>query len=151
MKIHDPSQVASDLQIVTQRVVPYPAARIFEAFRDPTQLARWWGPSGFTNTFYEFDFREGGMWRFTMHSPDGTDYANECRFLRIVSPNQVVLDHTCAPYFQAHLSFEDTENGCLIDWHMIFNDAQTCAAVAKIAGKANEQNLDRLLAVIQQS
>lgn len=32
------------------------------------------GPNGFTNTFYEFDLRPGGKWRFTMHGADGKNY-----------------------------------------------------------------------------
>ena len=142
---HDLSQIPSERCIRTQRTIPFAAEQVFEAFREPTVLAKWWGPTGFTNTFDEFDFRDGGMWRFTMHSPDGKDYANESRFVKIVEPTTVVMDHLCQPHFQAQFAFEDTSDGCRIDWHMVFEDAQTRDNVAKFAGDANEQNLDRLV------
>src|SRR6185369_10233222 len=63
--------------------------KVFKAFADPTHLARWWGPSGFRNTFEEFDFRPGGTWRFTMHGPDGTDHPNRSVFLDIQEPARI--------------------------------------------------------------
>jgi hypothetical protein len=32
------------------------------------------GPKGFRNTFYEFDLRPGGVWRFTMQAPNGNEF-----------------------------------------------------------------------------
>ena len=55
-------------EIVTTRVVDAPRDRVFGAWANPDQLARWWGPEGFTNTFYEFDLRPGGAWRFVMRA-----------------------------------------------------------------------------------
>ena len=56
------AEAASDREIVTTRVFDAPRERMFDAFSDPDWLARWWGPTGFTNTFHEFDFqREGAL------------------------------------------------------------------------------------------
>lgn len=142
--IYETSDIPADRRIETRRVIPFSPKQVFQAFADPAVLAKWWGPKDFTNTFDEFEFCEGGAWRFTMHSPDGKDYANESRFLRIVEPSLIVLEHNCAPQFQAHFQLSEVESGCAIDWCMVFEDAQTCANVAKFAGDANEQNLDRL-------
>lgn len=148
MKIYDLDTIPSDRRIDTTRVIAFQRSQVFQAFRDPLVLAKWWGPSGFTNTFYEFDFREGGAWRFTMHSPDGKDFPNESCFLKINEPSVIVFDHVCAPYFQAHLYFDESPAGCRIRWYMVFEDAQLCQNVAKIAQDANEQNLDRLVAAL---
>ena len=86
MNLHDVSRIPSDRRIDTSRLFPHSPAKVFQAFRDPAVLAEWWGPDGFTNTFHEFDFRDGGAWRFTMHSPDGKDFPNESRFLEIAEP-----------------------------------------------------------------
>ncbi|MFH1497739.1 MAG: SRPBCC domain-containing protein, partial [Verrucomicrobiota bacterium] len=56
-----------DRQIVTTRTIVQPRALVFRAWTDPKQLAVWWGPDGFTNTFHEFDLRPGGDWKFVMH------------------------------------------------------------------------------------
>lgn len=146
--IHDLSTIPADRRIETRRVIPYTPLQVFQAFADSSVLATWWGPKGFTNTFEEFNFSEGGMWRFTMHSPEGKDYPNESRFLIIAEPSLVVFDHLCAPRFQAHLSFGEAPEGCELSWSMVFEDDQACANVAKLAGDANEQNLDRLVAAL---
>ena len=68
----------------TCRVLPVPRAQVWAAFSDPTRLAQWWGPSGFRNSFHQFDFSPGGRWLHTLHGTDGRDYANESRFVELV-------------------------------------------------------------------
>jgi uncharacterized protein YndB with AHSA1/START domain len=44
------------------RAIPASPSAVFTAFKDPSRLARWWGPDGFTNTIHVFDFTPGGVW-----------------------------------------------------------------------------------------
>jgi uncharacterized protein YndB with AHSA1/START domain len=67
----------SERQIVTERVFNASRETVFSAWTHPELLKQWWDPKGFTNTFHEFDLRAGGHWKFTMHGPDGGNYANE--------------------------------------------------------------------------
>ncbi len=53
------------------RVVPGSPAVVFAAFSDPDELARWWGPEGFSVPSVELDFRVGGSYRIEMQPPDG--------------------------------------------------------------------------------
>jgi uncharacterized protein YndB with AHSA1/START domain len=46
---------------------------LFDAWTNPLHLARWWGPSGFTNPICEIDLRVGGTWRVVMRAPDGSE------------------------------------------------------------------------------
>jgi uncharacterized protein YndB with AHSA1/START domain len=55
--------------IIGTRVFDAPHKLVFAAWTDPTHLAQWWGPDGFTTTTHAFDFRAGGVWRFVMHGP----------------------------------------------------------------------------------
>ena len=142
------SSIPPNRKIETERTVNYAPEQIFGAFRNPDLLSKWWGPNGFTNTFEIFEFKEGGLWKFTMHSPDGHDFLNESRFLKINEPDIIILDHTVAPLFQAHFTFTKVPEGCRIGWSMVFNDAQTCKNVAKYARAANEQNIDRLIKIV---
>lgn len=71
---------SSEREIVNSRFIPASPELIFQALRDPACLARWWGPKGFRNTFHEFDFKAGGVWRYEMHGPDGADYSNRSVF-----------------------------------------------------------------------
>ena len=38
---------------------------------EPHELAKWWGPHGFTTPTLELDLRVGGRYRFTMQPPEG--------------------------------------------------------------------------------
>src|SRR5262249_1907827 len=119
--------VASDREIVTTRLLDAPRERVFEAFRDPARLARWWGPKGFTNTFKEFDLRPGGVWRFVMHGPNGADYANHSVFVDVVKPERVVFDHVSKPQFQMTIALGDAGPGkTTITWRMRFETAAEC-------------------------
>lgn len=135
-------------EIISSRVVPYPASQVFGAFTDAKTLATWWGPSGFTNTFQEFDPRPGGRWRFVMHGPDGTDYPNENQFLEIAAPRRIVLRHLSRPEFRMTITLADEPGGTHITWRMLFATIEQCDQVRSYAPAANEQNFDRLEAVL---
>jgi uncharacterized protein YndB with AHSA1/START domain len=146
-------EYASDLgdpacEIVSTRTFPVPPAQVFAAFTDPERLKRWWGPDGFTNTFHEFDFRPGGMWRFVMHGPDGTNYVNESQFLEVVDHERIVFDHLRTMHrFRMAMTFAGRGETTLT-WRQRFETAAECEKVKAFAGPANEQNFDRLAAVL---
>lgn len=54
-----------------ERILPAPRAAVYRALSDPTQLARWWGPHGFTAPGVDFNPRVGGTYRIAMQPPDG--------------------------------------------------------------------------------
>jgi uncharacterized protein YndB with AHSA1/START domain len=58
----------NDASFRTQRILRHAPALVFDAFTRPDVLARWWGPSGFTNTFEVFEFRPGGQWNSSSSS-----------------------------------------------------------------------------------
>jgi uncharacterized protein YndB with AHSA1/START domain len=122
---------------------------VFAAFAAPDRLARWWGPSGFTNTFEVFEFTPGGAWHFTMHGPDGKHYPNESRFVRIEPARSVVLRHENAPHFELAIVLAPEGGGTRVMWTQTFDSAEVAAAVEHIVVPSNEQNLDRWQAELQ--
>ncbi len=138
------SEMKTDREISTSRVFDAPREAVFRAISDPTQLVLWWGPNGFTNTFQEFDFREGGNWRFVMHGPDGKDYKNHQVFTEISAPDRVVLKHISSPRFELTILLEDESGKTRVNWHQLFETAEECARIKTYAVDGNEQNLDRL-------
>jgi len=70
-----------------------PRDLVFRAWTESGHIARWWGPDGFTTTTREMDVRPGGVWRFTMHGPDGTDYPNRIVYLEVAPPERLVYKH----------------------------------------------------------
>ena len=83
----------ADREIVMTRVFDAPRELVFEAWTDPEQVVQWWGPFGFTTTIHEMEVRPGGVWRFVMHGPDGTDYDNHVVFDEVVKPERLVYRH----------------------------------------------------------
>jgi uncharacterized protein YndB with AHSA1/START domain len=91
---HDPLATWSmEREIVLSRVIAQPRARVFEAFTDPAQITRWFGPEGFKTETLEIDIREGGRWRFIYTGPDGTRWENRMVFLRIDPPRRLEIEH----------------------------------------------------------
>jgi uncharacterized protein YndB with AHSA1/START domain len=121
---------------------------VFESIANGGKLARWWGPAGFSNTFHAFDFTPGGRWNFTMHGPDGTDYANENEFTEIEPSQRVVIRHLSKPFFVLTIELAEVSGGTELVWTQVFDDERVAASVAHIVEPSNEQNLDRLAAVL---
>ena len=132
----------------TQRVLPFAPETVYAAFADARQLARWWGPTGFTNTFDVFDFRPEGRWEFVMHGPDGGRHPNSSVF-RVLEPGRtVVIDHVSAPLFTLTVTMTPHPTGTMLSWVQEFADPDVTARIRPIVEPANEQNLDRLAAVL---
>ena len=127
----------------TSRAFNASPEKVFAAFAAPERLARWWGPDGFRNTFGAFEFKPGGRWQFTMHGPDGSDYANEATFLSIETARLVVIEHTSLPHFKLTIGFEALAAGTLVTWEQAFDNAAVAASIKHIVEPANEQNLTR--------
>ena len=138
--------------IVTTRVFPVSSAQAFAAWTDPVQLARWWGPRGFTNVFHQFDLRPGGDWRFTMRGPDGTEYHNHSIFQEIVPAQRLRFDHLGPMHrFAVLTTFAAEAGGTRVSFRMRFDSAEECSRLRPFIAEANEQNFDRLAAVLTPS
>ena len=142
------SSIDPDAVMRTERLLPFDAPTIFAAFANPDLLARWWGPSGFTNTFERCEFVPGGRWVFTMHGPNGIDYPNESVFREIEPNARIVIDHVCPPVFTLTVTLTPQGDGTYLMWVEVFASAEIVAKLRPIVGDANEQNLDRLEAVL---
>jgi uncharacterized peroxidase-related enzyme len=136
-------------EIVSTRHFDAPREIVFGAFTDPAMLVRWWGPKGFTNTFHEFDLRPGGAWRFVMHGPDGTDYEVAKRFVEVAPPAHVIFDHVEPMHrFRMTMAFADESGGTRVIWRMRFESAPEADKVRELVAAANEENFDRLQALL---
>lgn len=79
----------SDTEIRTERVFDATPEMIWECFADPDLLVQWQSPDGYEMTIDEFDFREGGKWRYFHVAPDGTEYVFFGEFLELNEPGQM--------------------------------------------------------------
>ncbi len=138
--------------IIGTREFDAPRDLVFSVFTDAKHLGRWWGPNGFTTTTSKFEFRNGGVWRFIMHGPDGRDYENRVTFDEIVAPERIVYRHggggDVEPVqFATTITFEDIgANRTRLTWHGKFPTAAERTRVITEYGAAEGlvQTLDRL-------
>lgn len=137
-----------DAVLSTERVIPFSPDQIYNAFQQPEQLAQWWGPQGFTNTFEEFDFKVGGNWVFTMHGPNGGNYENQSVFQELVPGEKFVIHHASAPVFTLTVTLSPVEGGTHLKWDQEFETAEMAEKLSPLSKTANEENLDRLEAVL---
>lgn len=104
---------ANDIKIV--RLYDVPPKVVWDAWADPVQVAKWWGPRGFTITTYHKDMRTGGSWRYTMHGPDGKNYENTTKYLEVTPYSKLVYDHggheDRPPLFRVTVLFTEVGRG----------------------------------------
>jgi uncharacterized protein YndB with AHSA1/START domain len=145
---HGSSEAVSDREVLTTRVLNAERGRVFAAWTDPDQLAEWWGPKGFTNTFQEFEPRPQGQWRFVMHGPDGVDYKNHSVFIEVVRPERIAFRHLNGPYYDASVTFSEEAGGTRVTWRMRFDNPDVFGKLKSLIVEANGQNMDRLAALL---
>jgi uncharacterized protein YndB with AHSA1/START domain len=112
-------------EIVISRLLNAPVSLVFRAWTEPEHLIQWWGPKGFTNTFFEIEVKEGGIWRFMMHSPDGVDYPNIIRYTQIVPNERIEYEHGSEntedeDSFYSIITFESIGNQTLLTLKVVF-------------------------------
>jgi uncharacterized protein YndB with AHSA1/START domain len=134
--------------LATERLISATPREVFAAFEQADRLARWWGPNGFTNTFDTFEFKPGGRWIFTMHGPNGANYANESVFREIVPDAKIVVEHVVNPRFTLTVTLTPRGDQTHLAWAQEFESAEMAERIRDFAGPANEQNLDRLAAEV---
>ncbi|TGY36186.1 ATPase [Microbacterium laevaniformans] len=80
------TDITTDLENLTMTLVAdaaAPVARLWEAFTNPRQLERFWGPPGWPATFTAFDLRPGGRVDYRMTSPQGERSAGSWEVLNV--------------------------------------------------------------------
>lgn len=139
----------ADREIVICRVFDASRELLWDAWTDPKHLTHWWGPRGFSTTVHEMDLRPGGVWKHTMHGPDGTDYHSQSVFIEVVRPERIVYslaggkkgDLEC----EVMCTFESLSDKTRITLRMLFPSFQARERAEAIYGviEGGHQTLDR--------
>lgn len=77
---------SDELTLHLTRVLPAAPSRVFRVLVEPEELAKWWGPSGFTTPAIEMDPHVGGSYRIAMQPLDGDVFYLQGEFLAIDPP-----------------------------------------------------------------
>lgn len=80
------TEVVSNAETLTLTLIgeyAVPVTRLWDAYADPRQIERFWGPEGWPATFLRHDMAEGGQSHYYMTGPDGTRAPGWFRFLAV--------------------------------------------------------------------
>ncbi|MET9736410.1 SRPBCC domain-containing protein [Streptomyces sp. NPDC006458] len=78
-----------ELRLQMQRVLTAPRSVVFRALTQPEELAKWWGPDGFTTPSVGNDLRPGGGYRIAMQPPEGDLFYLVGEFLEVDPPERL--------------------------------------------------------------
>lgn len=119
-----------------------PPERVWNAYTDPRQLNRFWGPPTWPATFTEFDLAVGGHARYHMVGPRGERSAGAWEFLRIDAGRAFeVLDSFVdeggtpiegMPSMRMTFAFEATPTGTRLTSVTYFTSADALAQVVEM-------------------
>lgn len=138
---------SNEIQII--RIYDAPVKIVWEAWADPKQAAKWWGPRGFTLTTHSKDLRAGGHWSYTMHGPDGTDYVNKTIYHEVEKYSRLVYDHGGSddrpPLFRVTVNFSEIKGKTKMEMTMTLPSVEAAEETRKFIKKAGGNSTwDRL-------
>lgn len=131
------------------RVYDAPLQDVWDAWTDPEQVAKWWGPRGFSLTTHSKDLRPGGHWAYTMHGPDGVDYPNKTIYHEVEPRAKLIYDHggndDRPPLFRVTVLFSEVKGKTQIDMTMTLPTPEAAEETRRFIKKAGgEATWDRL-------
>ena len=80
------TEQSGELTLQIKRVLPAGRAVVFGAFSASDELAKWWGPEGFTVPRLEFNPRLGHRYRIEMQPPEGDPFYLTGEFREVDPP-----------------------------------------------------------------
>src|SRR6187399_2746589 len=136
-------------EIRITRIYDAPVKVVWDAWTDPAQVAKWWGPRGFTLTTHSKDLRPGGHWNYTMHGPDGVDWPNTTIYHEVEVGSKLVYDHGGSddrpPLFRVTALFSEVKGKTKLEMTMSLATPEVAEETRKFIKKAGgESTWDRL-------
>jgi uncharacterized protein YndB with AHSA1/START domain len=118
------TSISSDPLALTLTVVadyPVSVERLWEAYADPRQLERFWGPEQWPATFTRHDMAVGGQSHYYMTGPDGQQSRGWFQFLKVEPMRLIEVEDGFAnadgsrnpamPTMRMRFAFEQTPSG----------------------------------------
>jgi uncharacterized protein YndB with AHSA1/START domain len=147
---------SSSNEIRITRVYDAPVRAVWDAWTVPEQVAKWWGPRGFTLTTHSKDLRSGGHWRYTMHGPDGVDYPNIATYHLVELHRKLVYDHGATDdrpaLFHVTATFSEADGRTTMDLVFALPSPEAAAQIAQhIKQAGGNATWDRLAEHLEES
>ncbi|XDD49628.1 SRPBCC domain-containing protein [Leptospira sp. WS92.C1] len=78
-------------EFTISRILNAPRDLVWKAWTEPERLAEWWGPKGLTIGTAKVDLRPGGIFHYSMISPDGVEMWGRFVYREIFPPEKLVF------------------------------------------------------------
>ena len=88
---------AAGLTLTMTRTLSAPRSAVWTAMTEPEQLAKWWGPKGFTSPEVDFDPQIGGSYRIAMQPPEGDLFHLHGEFREVDPPARLAYTFVWDP------------------------------------------------------
>ena len=131
------TNVEKDLEAVTLTITAefkVPLSKLWNAYADPRQLERFWGPPQWPATFSRHDFAPGGLSNYYMTGPDGEKSGGYWEFISVKAPysfevrdgfaNADGTPNTEMPSMRMVFNFEEAGSGSRMTTTTYFNSAE---------------------------
>jgi uncharacterized protein YndB with AHSA1/START domain len=143
------ASATADREIRSTRLLNAPRELVWEVWTKPEHIAKWWGPNGFTNTIHEMEVKVGGVFRLTMHGPDGVDYPNKIVFTKVIKPERLEYTHgddENPGHFEVVVTFAEKGKKTELTMSALFKTKEDRDFVIEKYGalEGNRQTLNRL-------
>jgi uncharacterized protein YndB with AHSA1/START domain len=83
-------------ELIISRVFDAPRELVFKAYAESERLERWWGAKDFKTRVEKLDFRPGGVFLYSMRSPDSRQMWGKFVYSEIVAPERIVFINSFA-------------------------------------------------------
>jgi uncharacterized protein YndB with AHSA1/START domain len=113
---------ADGLTLEFKRVLPAAPPEVFRLFADPDELARWWGPAGFTVLSLDFNPVVGSSYRIEMQPPEGDAFYLTGEFREVDPPTRLSFTFVWEPpdpddvETLVELSFREADDATEVDF-----------------------------------
>lgn len=131
------TSVDKDLESLTMTVVAdfgVPVRRLWDAYADPRQIEKFWGPPEWPATFTRHDMAPGGRSSYAMTGPEGEVSAGYWEFLTVDAPRSFEVrdgfahpdgtPNTDLPSMRMAYTFEETAGGSRVTTTTHFNSLE---------------------------
>ena len=113
---------ADGLTVEFKRVLPATPPEVFRLFADPDELARWWGPAGFSVPSLDFNPAVGSSYRIEMQPPEGDAFYLTGEFREVDPPTRLSFTFVWEPpdpddvETLVELSFREADDATEVDF-----------------------------------
>ena len=83
--------MANENEFVITRVFNAPCELMFKVWTSAEHLEKWWGPVGFKMGVTKLDLRPGGVFHYSMTTPDGHTMWGKFVYHEITPPEKIVF------------------------------------------------------------